>query len=69
MTTRPGTCPGGLSRRSQAKVDPPTIALAKVEAVACWHYSVAQGAMPGQVGLAFVIAASWMIRRRPRPPQ
>jgi hypothetical protein len=54
MTTRPGTRRGGLSRRSRAKV----------EAFACWHSAVAQGAMAGQVGLAFAFSASRMIRRR-----
>jgi hypothetical protein len=28
--------------------------LAKEEAFACWHSAVAQGAMAGQVGLAFL---------------
>jgi hypothetical protein len=53
-TSRPGTCRGGLCRRSGAKE----------EAFACWHSAVAQGAMAGQVGLAFPFSGSRMIRLR-----
>ena len=33
----------------------PAVGLAKEEAFACWHSAVAQGAMAGQVGLAFLL--------------
>jgi len=53
-TSRPGTCRGGLSRRSRAEV----------ETFACWHSAVAQGALARQVGLASVISARRMIHLR-----
>ena len=42
MTTRPGTCRGGLSRHSRAKV----------EAFACWHSSFAKATADKTAGQA-----------------